>query len=352
MLYDTASNLIHELQNDLASLARKEQNAQTARQLRDTTARNQAESEARWLRTQLIQHDASLVFHHLDTSRMADPDKLRREWVGELPRDILVSDPITDWFYGIVGPPDDLRCLPPGSFLITFKFMLAKPYLSRDDEELSITDNPIIKEQVFGLPMVTSTAWKGSVRAALRATHGWQENGADKVVDPNLARLCGVEPEGRDKPGRAGRLRCFPTFFNRIGIETVSPHRRDTKTGKPILIESVPQDAEGCFALLYVPFDGTGPDDPNPASPESVAAIRTQAIADLQNVVKAIPPLFREHGIGAKTSSGYGRAAPGVTEAKLSFVISPTAPPISESFDSFDALATAANNLTNKVEQS
>ena len=43
--------------------------------------------------------------------------------------------------------------------------------------------------------------------------------------------------------GRRGRLAFFATYFDRMGLEIINPHKRDTGVGtNPIYIESVPDD--------------------------------------------------------------------------------------------------------------
>ncbi|MEG6567561.1 RAMP superfamily CRISPR-associated protein [Thermoanaerobacterium saccharolyticum] len=51
--------------------------------------------------------------------------------------------------------------LVPGSFVIYQEFKLVSPYFSRDDDELYIIDNPILKEKVFKVPMIKGSSWKG-----------------------------------------------------------------------------------------------------------------------------------------------------------------------------------------------
>jgi hypothetical protein len=46
----------------------------------------------------------------------------------------------------------DLTVLPPFSFYLRIDFRLASPYLSRDDRIFSVTENPVRKDPVFGLP--------------------------------------------------------------------------------------------------------------------------------------------------------------------------------------------------------
>jgi CRISPR-associated protein Cmr2 len=239
--------------------------------------------------------------------------------------------------------PPALTILPRYSFALQFTFALRKPYLSQDDVDWYIIDNPVRKEKVFGVPLVAPTGWKGALRAA--AARRLAEKAADWSVKDfarerlRLTRLFGdekgeepdevkamarfldkaredagelyrrkvkkyfnLEPNA-DVPHHAGRLRFFPTFFTQIGLEVINPHDRKTGAGTlPIYFECVPQGAEGTFTLLYVPFDLLG-------RPE--AEVQAEVAADLDTVAEAVQAMFTEYGFGAKTTSGFGVAEGG-----------------------------------------
>ncbi len=61
----------------------------------------------------------------------------------------------------------DISMFPEGSWALSFKFKLKKPYISKDDSDFYMIDNPIRKEWVFKLPYIAATQWKGGLRAAL-----------------------------------------------------------------------------------------------------------------------------------------------------------------------------------------
>jgi hypothetical protein len=216
-----------------------------------------------------------------------------------------------------------LDILPSFSFALQLTFTLAQPYLSRDEQDFYIIDNPVRKDKVFGLPYVAPTSWKGSLRAAMvrQLVAWWQgegQKGKRSISKQSVAwriqlcRLFGTEkdvllddtagevyldwPEDK-KLARwyrrfirryvsstgfsAGRLHFFPTFFTDIGLEIINPHSRQTGAGTlPILLESVPQGAQGIFTLLYVPFDRIGEDEQQ---------TRTQVAADLRLVAGGAP---------------------------------------------------------------
>lgn len=272
------------------------------------------------------------------------------------------------------SPFDGFAALPCYSFALEFRFSLARPYLSRDDDAFYIIDNPVRKDKVFKVPFVAPTSWKGSLRAA--ATQGllaafaqllpgqppeeeakrktlllelWEErvqrvllfgnekrNDADflnrwlapRLFPPPLEESEGekrkrlkAEAKHLDKAfekylkgnhyrtekveGRQGRLFCFPTFFDKIGLEIINPHDRRRRVGKnPILFECVPAGATGTFRLLYVPYDFPGEVTPNEAT------LRRQVQANLPLVAETVRDLLTAYGFGAKTSSGFGAADP------------------------------------------
>jgi len=242
-----------------------------------------------------------------------------------------------------VSPPlPDLSSFTPGSWAVRVTFTLRKPYLSKDDTDFYILDNPVKKEWVFKVPYVAPSQWKGALRAAMvRQLVEWWGSLNDGDRDPEefarrrfrLFRLFGDEkgeepgavkglaayldesggpeaaehfrrmvrasfniPEDKPIPNFRGRLHFYPTFFDRIGLEVINPHPRDTGAGKqPIYFECVPAGTPGVFTLLYVPLD---------AGPKDEATIK----ADLAAVARGIRAMLTEYGFGAKTSSGYGVA--------------------------------------------
>lgn len=243
---------------------------------------------------------------------------------------------------GLWTPSPDFTCLPQHSAFWQLEFTLTRPYFSRDDDSLHVSDNPLLKDKVFKVPMVVSTSWKGSLRAAAtrRLVQGWAREqtvetlarqrlrltllfGDEKGEEPGrladvaryLAELS-VEADrlyrqllveyfawGEDAlPHHAGRLYFYPTYFERLGLEVINPHDRRTRAGsQPIDFESVPAGATGVFSLLYVPFDRIGQDE---------AQTRAEVAADLPLVAQALQAMLTTYGFGAKTSSGFGTVRP------------------------------------------
>jgi len=194
--------------------------------------------------------------------------------------------------FGLVHTLPALSTFPPGSWSIRFAFILRKPYLSRDDTDFYLLDNPVKKEWVFKVPYVAPSQWKGALRAAMRRERGyttWEEEARDK----QMTRLFG-NVKGEETESSAGCLYFYPTFFGQIGLEVINPHNRETGAGEqPIYFECVPKGATGEFALLYAPL---------------AEASEKEALDDLQAVVQGVHAMMTRYGFGAKTSSGYGVA--------------------------------------------
>lgn len=239
-----------------------------------------------------------------------------------------------------IWKPDipDCTVLPAYSTFLQFQFTLATSYLSRDDEEFYIIDNPVRKDKVFKVPLISGSAWKGNLRhtAQYLALFAWNEN-PKKIEDfaEEYARLCllfGNETDNeiisnlksliKDDESATKVLACYrermreyviddntilthkgylhfyPTFFDLIDLEVINPHNRQTRAGtKPIYFESVPAGTKGYFSLLYVPYGDIN---------------KELVQKDLSLVTKAIKEMMLTYGFSAKKSSGFG-----ATEANL-----------------------------------
>ena len=248
-----------------------------------------------------------------------------------------------------------ISCLPPGSWHIHFSFTLSKPYISRDDTDFYIIDNPVKKEWVFKVPYVAPSQWKGALRSAimqelvsnlrngkidekkftdervrLYRLFGNEKDGTGDFLNKALARYFvrshpnegqseQINPETLnskikeiaeafkselvsrgykqgDIEGFQGNLHFYPTHFNQIGLQVINPHDRKTGAGKnPIYFECVPEGTNGTFNLLFVPL--TGPELSDDETRE-----------DLRAVARGVKAMMTYYGFGAKTSSGFGTA--------------------------------------------
>jgi len=239
-------------------------------------------------------------------------------------------------YHDTVSPSlPDISMFPSGSWAIQIHFTLRKPYISKDDVDFYIVDNPVKKEWVFKVPYVAPSQWKGALRAAMTrqlaeeakalSIEDWTERrlqltrlfGNEKGVDIDDERfeayLDRQKPEAAKQYRQrlkeeytqtgflAGRLHFYPTFFDHIGLEVINPHPRDTGAGdRPIYFECVPAGTSGVFTLLYVPIDRVGRSLPG--------AIEQEAKADMEAVARGVRAMLTQYGFGAKTSSGYGVA--------------------------------------------
>jgi len=226
-------------------------------------------------------------------------DDIRDNWRKHMQR-YNPHDPVLKMFE---APKIDLQYLPKYSFFIQFRFTLEKPYISKDEREFYIIDNPIRKDKVFSCPYVAPSSWKGSLRAALwKLGHKEEANQIKRIFGNKRA-------EQDQKKVRRGRLHLFPTFFTKIDFEVINPHDRDRKVGtNPILFEVVPVGASGQFTLLYVPFDLVGTNE---------NIVKLQFTKDLDLLIDGLNSMFRSYGFGAKTSSGYGIAKPELSDGKM-----------------------------------
>jgi len=253
-------------------------------------------------------------------------------------------DLLTNLGFSGISNVTSINKFPAFSFFIQLPFTLAKPYISRDDEEFYIHENPIKKDKVFKVPMVAPSSWKGNLRwVATKFLLDKIEHGLDKISYEQkeelienrcqIIRLFGTEKEGIedvesnkieahldrlfgneltklfrkrvrqkgyvDKNGMGkGRLFFYPTFFDKIALEVINPHDRKTKAGKqPIYMESVPTDTKGIFSLLYIPFNLIG-------RVESV--VKKEVLEDLKLVFSALKEMMLIYGFSAKKSSGFG----------------------------------------------
>lgn len=216
-----------------------------ARKIRDKVARKVACRQAEDSMTKASQsavdidpHLAYLWFWSKRASEIAN--SIRDVWQKE-----LQTTTIPDAFH-LFPDISVVKQMPPLSFMFHIPFKLQKPYISKDEKDFYLLDNPLHKEKIFRVPMVAATSWKGALRAAL-----WQLNykGENKIT----VRLLGSPRDSEEH--QAGRLYFYPTFFDKIGLEVINPHSRETGVGErgPILMECVPEGV-GTLLLLYVPF--------------------------------------------------------------------------------------------------
>jgi len=256
----------------------------------------------------------------------------------------------------LIPATPDLSALPSGSWFLQFTFTLAKPWISKDDDPFYVAEsvNPVRKDKVFKVPMMSAASWKGLLRwtamhtrlhqpvIASKVKQSPEEFAQERFVQTLLfgdekgeepgetkdfaAYLDALKPEARQEyehllracyelepdeplPHHSGRLMFYPTFFDLIDVEVINPHSRKTRAGThPIYLECVPQGAKGTFSLLYVPFDLIGADE---------TEIRSQALEDLQLVAEGLQAMFLTYGFSAKRTSGYGVAEDAIVKGEI-----------------------------------
>ena len=254
--------------------------------LKDKTARQKAEEELKQVVDQIIKIEPHLAYLWCGASEEEEAaNHIRDIWRGR-----ATQTKATQNNFNLVPDTARVADLPSLSFLLRIPIRLRKPYLSKDERDFYLLDNPLRREKIFQTPMMASTGWKGALRAALWHL-GYTEDNAD------IIRLFG-NPRGSEE-GQAGRLYFYPTFFDNVGLEVINPHNRATGVGArgPILLECVPPRSSGELVILYVPF----------GLQDEVATLG-QVARDLKLVAEGVHAMLTIYGFGAKTSSGFGVA--------------------------------------------
>src|SRR6266487_2632565 len=231
----TRDHIVYELQirqDQLNELYKQEQNIEAAKQQKDKPKQKDAEKAAEQARRALLRATRLpvAIYEFFTVTEIADDTALRTTWQ-EMTHDArnvdLLEELAKDWKAGksyyediFKSPKIDLAMLPAYSFVVQFTFTLAQPYISRDEQDFYIVDNPVRKDKIFGLPYVASTSWKGSLRAAL-----WQLGHREE--DETIRGLFGNERRSDDPERfRAGRLYFYPTFFIHKSLEIINPQNR------------------------------------------------------------------------------------------------------------------------------
>lgn len=305
MNLDWLSSLAFEQNDAIIRLLQLEKEIKEIKGEKNKDKKSQKEKLANEERIKLLSPNSHLSYHFLAFMDKASADIFRSTWQ-ENSLQIDFTKDIEKWELdnflknNIIHPTINPSLLPQYSFVLQFTFTLGKPYISHDEQEFYIIDNPIRKDKVFGLPYVSPSSWKGSLRAAL-----WQLGHTPEKEE--IRRIFGNERNVEERERLlAGRLYFFPTFFMQKGLEIINPHDRERRVGTiPILMESVPKGASGLFTLLYVPFNFEEKE------------IQKQVAADIQLISAGVKAMFTAYGFGAKTSSGHGIAKSELVVGKL-----------------------------------
>jgi len=265
-----------------------------ARETKDKVASQQAEDNMTKAAQSAVDIDPHLAYLWFWGKKEEAEESKRASEIANSIRDIwqkgLRTSPIPDAFH-LIPDVSVVKHMPPLSFMFRIPFKLQKPYISKDEKDFYLLDNPLRKEKIFQVPMVAATSWKGALRAALWQLGYKEEN---KIA----VQLLGNHRDSDEH--RAGRIYFYPTFFDKIGLEVINPHSRETGVGErgPILMECVPEGV-GTLLLLYVPF---GPIE------QKENERRAEVAQDLEVLAEGVQAMLTTYGFGAKTSSGFGTA--------------------------------------------
>ncbi len=324
-----------ELSLSLQKLERAEKDFEIARSQRDQSARKEAEQRRKTAARQCADIEPTVSYLWLKSNESNLAIYIREAWH---PR--VENLPELRRLYLTLNYPD-LSSFPCGSWFLNVPFTLRKPYISRDDSDFSILDNPIKKEWVFKVPYIAPSQWKGALRSAMvrelvneaplpeefaqrrfrmavlfgdeKGENPGNLNGLAEYLDNKgglqageiyrrLVREYFKWESNETVSHHKGILYFYPTYFDRIGLEVINPHDREMGSGKqPIYFECVPsgKDSKGDFSLLYILLSGLD---------MSIDQAKRQAENDFEAVSKGIKAMMTSYGFGAKTSSGFGMA--------------------------------------------
>lgn len=345
MMYrDYYAYLQKKLDSSLNALAQATRELEIAKKQGDDNAHKEAKEKAKQkiekAARQAAEIERNLAYLFCEALGLKYGNYIRAAW-RKNPREDSISQEL-----GFVPDVSVVKHMPAFSFMLRIPFQLRKPYISKDECDFYLLDNPVRKERNWQAPMIAPTSWKGALRSALRLACNYEDE--NEVV----VRLFGNPHESEEH--QAGRLYFFPTFFNQIGFEVINPHDRKTGAGSargPILMECVPAGATGEFVTLYMFF-----------SPLELSETDKyhQVAQDLEVLAEGIKAMLTTYGIGAKTSSGFGIAEDKLAEegklairAKLSNGTSPiSTPPVSNfSFSTLHELCDQAKSIAKQLRK-
>ena len=170
---DYITHDIQEAQSLLENLSTQEEAIKEGRRQRDRQQQRNAENAASQARDAIIRarHSPTAVYEYLAAVGVGSAVDFRSAWQDKNKKVDCLREDLQEYFQeSFKSPKIDLSLLPSYSFVFQFSFTLAQPYISRDEQDFYILDNPIRKDRIFELPYVAPTSWKGSLRAAL-----WKE---------------------------------------------------------------------------------------------------------------------------------------------------------------------------------
>lgn len=120
---------------------------------------------------------------------------------------------------GLQPSSPDLSLLPPGSWFLQFTFTLAKPWMSKDDDPFYVAEsvNPVRKDKVFKIPVMSAAAWKGLLRWTMmhiRLALQKAQLSPDEFSHERLAQTLFFGDEKGEEPGQN---RDFAAYLDELG---------------------------------------------------------------------------------------------------------------------------------------
>ncbi len=188
------------------------------------------------------------------------------------------------------------RLFPELAFRLELTVRLTSPLVIKGDRFFSASENPFCVDKLTGWPLVRASTLKGQLRHAAIA------------VAENEACACrllfGDANQEKENGCRGGRLRFLPCYLQtNIEFDVLTPHNPKTRRADPgpIFLEVLPKESKLSFWLQYWPLDLMS------RSAQGQNGVMASVRSDIKLILKALDYWFREKGIGAKTTAGFGR---------------------------------------------
>lgn len=219
---------------------------------------------------------------------------------------------------GLRQAPVDAALLPPHSAVLSLRFRLLAPLLTRDDDPFYLFDNPVRKDHIYGVPFLAAASVKGLAADAFQrgfpAELAWKSLGrndqerktAYRRASAVARRLFGVASDEQESASEAGRLHFSPVWFSHVQYLVMNPTRTDGSGigTQPIQFEAVsPVDDKGKPTHGEVSFFYF-----NPAGAKQSDEVTART--DLACFIGALAAWWPALGLGAKRLVGYGAIAP------------------------------------------
>lgn len=182
--------------------------------------------------------------------------------------------------------------LNPIAFRLRIKVYMQSPIFIKGDRPLVASENPFCIDRLTGWPLLRPSNLKGQARHAT-----WEAVPDEKIVN----RLFGMANE--EPGGTRGRVEFLPCYIKQaITRDVLTPHKEETRrVDHPVTLEVLDMRNDPFdLWLQYWPVDLMSPW----LRGENITQILTE---DWQALNSGIALWFDRRGIGAKTSSGFGK---------------------------------------------